>query len=152
MNEAGCRVAALGERHLDELQAIEQRAYSHPWSQAIMRDTFRAGTPCTGLLDEAGHIAAYAFVLTAVGEAQVLNITVQPERQGQGLGRRLMQHILDSARQQGCTQVLLEVRRSNKPARLLYESLGFATLGVRKGYYPQHEGREDALVLGYEIL
>ena len=48
--------------------------------------------------------------------------------------------------------VLLEVRRSNKNARLLYESLGFATLGVRKGYYPQHEGREDALVLGYQIL
>jgi len=147
-----CRIAALQADRIDELQAIEQAAYSHPWSAPIMLDSFRAKTPCTGLLDEAGKILAYAFVLTAVGEAQILNITVAPERQGQGLGRRLMEYLLDRARDDGCTVVLLEVRRSNKPARLLYERLGFATVGVRKGYYPSAEGREDALVLAFEIL
>ena len=43
------------------------------------------------------------------------------------------------------------MRRSNKAALHLYESAGFARLGVRKGYYPARDGREDALVLGYDI-
>jgi ribosomal-protein-alanine N-acetyltransferase len=34
----------------------------------------------------------------------------------------------------------------------LYESQGFQRLGLRKGYYPAQDGREDALVLGFDII
>ena len=60
--------------------------------------------------------------------------------------------VMDVAREEFCTIFLLEVRRSNASARRLYESLGFTTLGVRKGYYPNGPGAsEDALVMGYEF-
>jgi ribosomal-protein-alanine N-acetyltransferase len=88
-----------------------------------------------------------------VGEAQLLNLCIDPDHQGQGWGRQLMQHLLAVARQEFCTIFLLEVRRSNTPARRLYESLEFKTLGVRKGYYPNGPGAtEDALVMGYEFV
>ncbi len=145
-------VITLSLADLDAIQRIEQLAYSHPWSPAIMRDSFKAGTPCIGLLAADGSVAAYSFVLTIVDEVQILNITVDPARQGQGLGRALMEHLLADARAQNCTRVLLEVRRSNAVARRLYEHLGFVTIGVRKNYYPAVGGHEDALVLGYEIL
>ena len=41
--------------------------------------------------------------------------------------------------------MLLEVRRGNVEAAALYESCGFETIGVRRGYYP--DTGEDALVM-----
>jgi ribosomal-protein-alanine N-acetyltransferase len=43
--------------------------------------------------------------------------------------------------------VFLEVRPSNPAAIRLYQSHGFAQIGVRRGYYQALDGREDAVVL-----
>jgi len=146
-------IERLDITRVDELMAIELRGYPHPWSARIMRDTFKAGTACWGLLDGHGKVQAYAFFSIAVGEAQLLNLCVDPDHHGQGLGRRMMAHLLEVASTEFCTIFLLEVRRSNAAARHLYESLGFSTLGVRKGYYPNGPAAmEDALVMGYEIV
>ncbi len=142
----------LGIAHLAVIHAIEQRGYPYPWSLKILQDTLKAGTACHGLIGHDDRLLAYAFVNTAAGEAQLLNLCVDPDHQGKGLGRRMMLHLLALAREEFCTILLLEVRRSNTPARRLYESLGFNTLGVRKGYYPNGPGAtEDALVMGFEI-
>lgn len=147
------RIERLEITRVEELMAIELRGYPHPWSARIMRDTFKVGTACWGLLDQHDKVQAYAFFSIAVGEAQLLNLCVEPALQGQGLGRRMMVQLLEVARAEFCTIFLLEVRRSNAAARHLYESLGFNTLGVRKGYYPNGPGAtEDALVMGFEIV
>ena len=88
----------------------------------------------------------------AVDEAHVLNLCVDPELQRQGLGRRLLHHLIKLARAANATIVLLEVRKSNLPAIRLYDAEGFKRLGIRKNYYPAAGGREDAIVLGYDIL
>ncbi len=147
------RLQRLDAGRVPEILDIERRGYPFPWTEQIVRDSLRHGTACWGVLNPADQLLAYAFFSMAVGEAHVLNICVDPQQQGQGIGRYLMQHLLALAREELCTVVLLEVRRSNNAARRLYESLGFNTLGIRKGYYPAAENsREDALVLGYEIL
>lgn len=147
------RLQRLDASRVPDILDIERRAYPFPWTEQIVRDSLRHGTVCWGVLNAADELLAYAFFSMAVGEAHVLNICVDPRQQGQGIGRYLMQHLLTLAREELCTVVLLEVRRSNSAARRLYESLGFTTLGIRKGYYPAAENsREDALVLGYEIL
>jgi ribosomal-protein-alanine N-acetyltransferase len=147
------RLQRLDASRVPEILDIEWRGYPFPWTEQIVRDSLRHGTVCWGVLNPADELLAYAFFSMAVGEAHVLNICVDPAQQGQGIGRYLMQHLLELARSELCTVVLLEVRRSNSAARRLYESLGFNTLGIRKGYYPAAENsREDALVLGYEIF
>ena len=153
MLEAGARIERLDITRVAEIHAIEIRGYPYPWSDKIMRDSFKAGTACWGLLAADGRVLAYAFFSMAVGEAQLLNLCVDPDHQGKGLARALMQHLMTLAREEFCTILLLEVRRSNAAARHLYESLGFNTLGVRKGYYPNGAGAtEDALVMGCEIV
>ena len=64
-----------------------------------------------------------------------------------GVGRRLMDFLLERARAAEMQDVFLEVRPSNPVAIRLYESLGFARVGVRKAYYQATGGREDALGL-----
>lgn len=147
------RLQRLDASRTQDILDIEQRGYPFPWTEQIVRDSFRHGTDCWGVLGEDDTLMAYAFFSMVVGEASVLNVCVEPALQGQGIGRYLMQHLMQTAREAQCTIVLLEVRRSNAAARRLYESLGFTTLGVRKGYYPNGPQQwEDALVLGYEIL
>ena len=43
------------------------------------------------------------------------------------------------------------MRPSNERALQLYKHFGFVRIGVRKAYYPAHEGREDALVLTHAL-
>ena len=66
-------------------------------------------------------------------EYEIHTIGVDPDYQGQGIGRRMMTALLDFAGHDGV--VFLEVRTDNEPAIALYESLGFVRVGLRKRYY-----------------
>ena len=145
---------SLAPMRVDELPRIleiERRAYPFPWTEGIFRDCLKVGYSAWVLQSTAGDILGYALMSMAVGEAHILNLCIDPESQRQGLGRFLLDHLLRIARSANMALVLLEVRRSNAPARRLYEGAGFSTFGVRKGYYPAHDGREDALVLGLDL-
>ena len=87
----------------------------------------------------------------AVGEAHILNISVHQKEQSQGIGRRMLEQLIDTARGKAET-IFLEVRPSNVGAIALYEKMGFNEIGIRKGYYPAQNGREDAIMLALEIF
>ena len=78
-------------------------------------------------------------------QSDVQTVAVAPDRQGQGLGDRLLRALLAEAERRGCTETLLEVRADTEAAQRLYARHGFERLGVRRGYY--QPGRVDALVL-----
>ncbi len=71
-----------------------------------------------------GRITPYEYEIHTVG--------VDPEYQGQGIGRRLVSEILQLA---SGSVVFLEVRTDNAPAIGLYESFGFVNVGLRRRYY-----------------
>lgn len=77
-------------------------------------------------------------------EGHIMNVAVDPERQGLGLGGRLLAQIMSEAKQRGAESLTLEVRVGNQPALALYRRVGFAPVGVRSGYYGNGE---DALVM-----
>lgn len=145
-------ILPMAQDTLPEVLEIERRAYPFPWTDSIFRDCLRAGYSAWLLRCSDGTMAGYALMSMAVGEAHVLNICVDPRWQQRGLGLMLLHHLLGLARAANCTIVLLEVRKSNKAAQRLYDSVGFQRLGVRKNYYPAKDGREDALVLGFDIV
>ncbi len=143
---------AMREGDLCAVFINERAAYSHPWSMGILRDCLRVGYHCV-VADFAGELAGHAVLSTGAGEAHLLNLCVAPEWQGRGLGRRLLRRMLRVAREQDADTVYLEVRASNRVARMLYESEGFCEIGRRNGYYPheRHE-REDAVVYAKPLL
>jgi ribosomal-protein-alanine N-acetyltransferase len=136
---------------LREVLAIERRAHAFAWTDGILRDCLRAGYHCRVLETPHGFIQAYAVMSAAVGEAHILNVCVRPELQGHGLARRMLDHLLESARSEQARTVFLEVRLSNTRAVQLYASAGFCEVGLRPGYYPSTHGREDALVMAKEL-
>lgn len=137
---------------LPQVLEIERRAYEFPWTETIFKDCLKAGYSAWVLAGDDDRLAGYALMSMAVDEAHVLNLCVDPFQQRRGFGLKLLKHLMKLARAAQASIVLLEVRKSNKAALKLYEGIGFARIGVRKAYYPAAGGREDALVLGFDIL
>ena len=145
------RLRALHTRDLPALMRIENEAYPFPWTEGIFRDCLNAGYECW-VLEDAGGLVGYGVLSAAAGEAHVLNVCVAAAYRGRGLGRLLVRRLLDLARWHHARQVFLEVRPSNPNAIALYASEGFNEIGRRPNYYPAKRGREDAIVMGIELL
>ena len=140
----------LRDADVGEVMVLERLAYPFPWTEGIFRDCLRVGYSCWAYtLDQ--RIIGYGVMSVAVGEAHILNICIHPEFQRQGLGRRLLQRLLTRARKHGADTVFLEVRASNRTALRLYLDLGFNEVGLRRGYYPLRQGREDAVMLALSL-
>jgi ribosomal-protein-alanine N-acetyltransferase len=135
---------------LSEVLYNERRSYSHPWTEGIFKDSMSSGYECWLLLTEEENIG-HAILSCAAGESHLLNICINPEHQGKGLGKKLVEHMLVRASERDAKAIFLEVRASNLTAYSLYLSLGFSDIGVRHNYYPAFSGREDALVLTKEL-
>lgn len=139
------RLEAMREADLDEVLAIESAIYTHPWTRGNFADSLRAGYDCrTWRL--AGELVGYFILLTAVGEAHLLNLSIAARHQRIGHGSALLREALELARRRGAQSLFLEVRPSNFAAQALYRRFGFNRIAVRRGYYPSLFGREDALV------
>ena len=130
---------------LDAVVAIEEAVYPHPWTRGNFADSLAAGYHCWTVTC-GGEIAGYTVVAIAAGEAHLLNLSVAARCQRRGLGRELLNFVLKLARDYGAAKILLEVRPSNAAALALYSSAGFSRIGVRRGYYPAGDAREDAIV------
>lgn len=148
-------IRLMQEADLESVMANERAAYEFGWSASIMAsnqkrhycvvfeaddDNFKAGY-------HRGQILGHAILSTVADEASVLNIAVSPNAQRQRIGHQLMENILAYAQSQQCIEVFLEVRESNRPAFTMYHHFGFNEVGIRKNYYPTHQGREDAILL-----
>jgi len=130
---------------LDEVMAIENAIYSHPWTRGNFTDSLVAGYECrTWRLD--GELVGYFVLMIGAGEAHLLNLSIAPAYQRSGHGRALLQEAADIAARLGARSIFLEVRPSNHAAQSLYAKFGFRRIAVRRDYYPAHTGREDALV------
>ena len=78
------------------------------------------------------------------GEGEIANLAVHPKFWRQGVAHRLMQVALEKAASLGMAKVMLEVRASNIPAKMLYTGLGFVEDGLRPRYY---SNGEDAILM-----
>lgn len=84
---------------------------------------------------QADSIVGYAGVDCSGEAANVMTIGVAPAEQGSGLGRRLLDWIIDEATDSGAETLLLEVRSDNNRARNIYESSGFEHIQTWRRYY-----------------
>ena len=140
----------MREDDLAEVMAIEKAIYTHPWTQGNFADSLRAGYECrTWRLN--GELIGYFVLMAAAGEAHLLNLSIAEPHQRRGHGAALLQEAAKLARKLGAKNVFLEVRPSNQAAQGLYTRFGFRKVAVRRGYYPAHSGREDALVLSLAL-
>jgi ribosomal-protein-alanine N-acetyltransferase len=147
LKESALNFRPMQAADLPEVVEIERRSYPHPWTHVIFSDCLQAGYSCWVCGRRGGGIEGYGVISVAGDESHLLNICVRPESQHQGLGKKLLSHLIAIARRHNAEVIFLEVRPSNVAARRLYAAADFNELGNRRDYYPAGEGREDALIL-----
>ena len=136
---------------IDEVVAIEQTAYDHPWARHHFADSVAAGYQAQ-ILMAGENLLGYFVAMRGVDEVHLLNITVAPVHQGHGWARVMLDALSLWARAQGAQWLWLEVRISNYRAQQIYERYGFRRVGQRKNYYPAVQGkREDAIVMSLKL-
>ena len=145
-SEAALELAPMLVSDLDAVVDIERNAYAFPWTRGNFADSMAACHACQ-VLEWHGVTAGYAVLMNGAGEAHLLNLSVAASWQRRGLGSALLRYMMDGARTSGAGKVFLEVRVSNTAARGLYAKSDFREIGIRRGYYPSFNGREDAVVL-----
>lgn len=137
------------DMHLSDVPqvlAIERRAYAFPWPRRYFETCLAKHFTCRLLMSD-HTIDGYGIMAQSDASVHILNVCVRPERQGRGLGTRIVAHLLQRAKAAGARVAVLEVRVSNTVARRLYRRMDFTLVGRMRGYYPSERGREDALVL-----
>ena len=151
LQPAEARFEPLTPERLEAVLAVEQSAYTHPWSRGNFIDTLASGYQAQLLL--AGDaLLGYFIAMKGVDEVHLLNITVAPAFQRQGWAHVMLDALALWSRGQGAQWLWLEVRVGNERALQVYQRHGFRRVGLRRAYYPAGHGqREDAVVMSLKL-
>ena len=149
------RIRPMTEADLAQVMEIEKENFAVPWSEKSFRDMLARPETVFLVAEEIPEeetdvsaprfLAGYAGALTVWEQGDVTNIAVRDVRKRRGIGALLLESLLAEAAGNGVTEMFLEVREHNEPAKELYRSHGFSPVGIRKGYYT--DTREDAIVM-----
>lgn len=124
---------------------MEKMYFSVPWSEAGLLESLNMENYLFLVVEEAGEIAGYAGLSVILDEGDITNIVIDERHRGRGLGRELLERLLEAGAGRGANAFTLEVRASNEAAIQLYKSMGFEEEGIRKGFY--EKPKEDALIM-----
>ena len=137
---------------IDDVIAIEEASFTNPWTrQMYLAELERPGLSfCYLARTPDRQVVGFCSLWRVVDELHINNLAVIPAQRRAGIATALLRHVLAEGARLGAVRATLEVRKSNEPARLLYERMGFSVAGVRRAYYTKPV--EDAIVLWREGL
>jgi [ribosomal protein S18]-alanine N-acetyltransferase len=135
------------EQDLDAIVEIERASFKSAWTWDMFKwELQNAPVSQVHVVRAAdGAIVAFCTIWVIADEVHINNVAVLPAHRRKGLGRTLLEAVLETAASQGARRATLEVRRSNDAAIRLYQGMGFELAGARPRYYTDPE--EDALIL-----
>lgn len=134
----------MGEGDIPGILEVENSCFTMPWSEESFYEELENELSHYQVVRIDGKVVAYMGYWHILDEGHITNVAVHKEYRRQGIGRLLVEAVLEEARGRKIKGMTLEVRESNKGAIALYESFGFKVCGRRKDYYDRP--KEDALV------
>ena len=96
-----CHLLSMTVADLDEVAAIEGRAYDFPWTRGNFIDSLAAGYLARVLRASSGEMLGYFIAMKGVDEMHLLNVTVAPAEQGKGHARRMLDELIGHCRDAG---------------------------------------------------
>lgn len=117
------------------------------WNSDILKNELMAENRSYIVAKQNGEIVGFAGVMQNSSEIEMMNIVVKKNCRGKGIGKLLLQKIIENAKNDGAQEIFLEVNENNKIARQLYQYAGFTEVGKRKNYYRQ----ESAILMAKRL-
>jgi len=140
------RIRRMQYADVKQVAGIERAAFARPWSEESFHREVEENKVARYLVAERdGRILGYAGAWVVLDECHITNIAVAEECRGQGIGRALLEALIQYMSNLGAAWADLEVRVSNLRAQHLYQQAGFVSVGKRKKYYD--DNGEDAFLM-----
>lgn len=144
-------IVQADERHLDGLMQVMRAgfdaAFGEAWSALQLAGTMGLDSSfARQSIDQQGTASGFTLCRAAGPEVELLLIAVHPEWRGRGIGEALIGAACADAGLRGASEIFLEVRDNNHPARALYRKTGFIDVGRRPDYYKGERGERFAAI------
>lgn len=138
-------IRPMKEADIETIYQIECDCFSMPWSIDSLKEEVNSLFAFYNVAAIDDEVVAYAGMRTVLDEGEITNIAVDPNSRGRGIGRELLESIVEQAKKRHISKITLEVRSSNEAAKTLYLSVGFKQIAIRKEYY--QKPTEDAIIM-----
>ena len=132
------QIRIASEADLENIMQIEKACFGNDaWSKSNMKSELIAPHTTYVVAEESNSLIGYAGLskLASSTSSDIQTIAVSESHRGLGVGRKLMESLLDFAREQKAKEVFLEVREDKPTPQKLYVSLGFKAIDRRENYY-----------------
>jgi ribosomal-protein-alanine N-acetyltransferase len=150
MGETGLKIRNMCEQDVDAVYGIESDIFPMPWpKRSFVFEVGNARNTYAIVATDEDVVVGYAVGWFVGKELHIGNVAVRRDRQGTGVGRSLLENLMDEASKRGADYITLEVRASNVRAIGLYRRYGFKGVAIRPRYYT--DNGEDALVMLAEL-
>lgn len=125
----------MKDKDIPAVVEIENLSFKYPKPEAFFREDEHKYL----VAKDDDRVIGYVGIERIFDEEHIINMAVHPDYRGKGVGKRLLQHVLNDE-----DVFFLEVRVSNEAAKSIYEHFGFKVINIRKAYYADGE---DAYVM-----
>lgn len=142
------QIYPMTARHVAQIAQLETLCFSAPWSEQSIASELQNPLSLWLVAAEGECVVGYIGSQSVLGEADMMNVAVHPDHRRRGIARALIEALCAALAQADVHSLTLEVRASNAAAIALYETMGFATVGLRPNYY--RHPREDARIMRKE--
>jgi ribosomal-protein-alanine N-acetyltransferase len=138
-------IERMTEEDVEEVAGLERLCFSDPWSKESFREETKHRFSLPLVVKSGQKVVGYTCLWHIYDQMEIANFAVSPDFRRKGIGRKMMERVLEEAKRMNCTNVILSVRESNLPAIRLYGDYGFVEIHRRIKYY-QHPN-EDAIIM-----
>lgn len=140
-------LAPMTESDLGHIMRIEVESFPDPWTPVAYAMELRYNENGTYVLarNAEGAVGGYVGWWISGPVATIANIAVDPNLRRSGVGKLLLDHACNRAKENACAVMQLQVRSANETARKFYAAIGFAEMGSSSSYYTNPD--DDAIIL-----
>lgn len=126
--------------HLENIKDVLNSEFDDFWNYNILKEELNSQNSCYIVALLNNEIVGFAGIKFIVNEADIMNIVTKKIFRNQGIGKLLLENLIQLAKSLNLTSITLEVNEENAPAIHLYKKFGFEILGIRKNYYQNKDG------------
>ena len=131
---------------LDQVMQIEEKCFSDPWPRDNFINELNNNELCKLFVEkQEDEIISFGSIWFMFENCDIVKIAVKKEYRHQGYGQRMLTHMLNEAKKNGCEFIHLEVRTGNGVAINFYQKNGFETVRTRNRYYSNGEDAYDMI-------
>lgn len=126
--------------HLENIKDVLNSEFDDFWNYNILKEELNSQNSCYIVALLNNEIVGFAGIKFIVNEADIMNIVTKKTFRNKGIGKLLLENLIQLSKSLNLTSITLEVNEENAPAIHLYKKFGFEILGIRKKYYKNADG------------